>query len=168
MLTPMNEDIARTCLVTDPRVKSFTMLSRHPGVAARPIIIDLSRRHSPHATLDDSELTGRCPSGIRCDFFQGVNPPAWGTTAGMDFTGRVVIITGAARGLGRASAARFYEQGASVAVNARDQVRAVSQELGNVQAFFDSPNYFGRRFHPGLQEVVAQANARSSSSSPWF
>ena len=42
----------------------------------------------------------------------------------MDFTGRVVIITGAARGLGRASAARFYERGASVAVNARDQVRA--------------------------------------------
>ena len=42
----------------------------------------------------------------------------------MDFTGRVVIITGAARGLGRACAARFHEQGASVAVNVRDQARA--------------------------------------------
>jgi NAD(P)-dependent dehydrogenase (short-subunit alcohol dehydrogenase family) len=42
----------------------------------------------------------------------------------MDFTGRVVIITGAARGLGRAAAERFYELGASVAVNVRDPARA--------------------------------------------
>src|SRR4051812_5795456 len=41
-----------------------------------------------------------------------------------DFTGRVVIITGAARGLGRAAAARFYERGASVAINVRDAARA--------------------------------------------
>ena len=41
-----------------------------------------------------------------------------------DFTGRVVIITGAARGLGRAAATRFYERGASVAVNVRDAARA--------------------------------------------
>ena len=41
-----------------------------------------------------------------------------------DFTGRVVIITGAARGLGRAVAMRFYERGASVAVNVRDNARA--------------------------------------------
>src|SRR2546427_3979286 len=81
MLTAMNEDIARTCFVTDPRVKSFTTLSRHPGVAARPIIIDLPGRHSPRAPLDESELTEWCPSGIRCDFFRGVNPPAWGATA---------------------------------------------------------------------------------------
>ena len=42
----------------------------------------------------------------------------------MDFTGRVVIITGAARGLGRAAAVRFTELGASVAVNVRDSARA--------------------------------------------
>lgn len=43
----------------------------------------------------------------------------------MDFTGRVAIITGASRGLGRAAAARLHELGASVAVNARDEIRAI-------------------------------------------
>ena len=50
-----------------------------------------------------------------------------------DFTGRVVIITGAARGLGRAVAMRFYERGASVAVNVRDAERAdaLARSLGD-------------------------------------
>jgi 3-oxoacyl-ACP reductase-like protein len=43
-----------------------------------------------------------------------------------DFAGRVAIVTGAARGLGRAAAARLYERGASVAVNVRDGERAVT------------------------------------------
>ena len=49
-----------------------------------------------------------------------------------DFEGRVAIITGAARGLGRAAAARLYERGASVAVNVRDPERAeaVAKEIG--------------------------------------
>jgi len=49
-----------------------------------------------------------------------------------DFEGRVAIITGAARGLGRAAAERLHERGASVAVNVRDRVRAESlaQSLG--------------------------------------
>ena len=38
-----------------------------------------------------------------------------------DFAGRVAIITGAARGLGRAAAVRLHERGASVAVNVRSQ-----------------------------------------------
>jgi NAD(P)-dependent dehydrogenase (short-subunit alcohol dehydrogenase family) len=47
-----------------------------------------------------------------------------------DFAGRVAVITGAARGLGRAAAERFYERGASVVVNVRDAARA--DELATV------------------------------------
>jgi 3-oxoacyl-[acyl-carrier protein] reductase len=43
-----------------------------------------------------------------------------------DFAGRVAIVTGAARGLGRAAAERLYERGAAVAVNVRDRARAES------------------------------------------
>src|SRR5205807_8901071 len=50
-----------------------------------------------------------------------------------DFTGRVAIVTGAARGLGRAAAERLHERGASVAINIRDRERAESlaQSLGD-------------------------------------
>ena len=50
-----------------------------------------------------------------------------------DFAGRVAIVTGAARGLGFAAAARLLERGASVAVNVRDAARAerVGRELGD-------------------------------------
>src|SRR6266568_6559870 len=41
-----------------------------------------------------------------------------------DFTGRVAIVTGAWRGLGRAAAERLHERGASVAINVRDRERA--------------------------------------------
>ncbi len=41
-----------------------------------------------------------------------------------DFIGRVALVTGAARGLGRAAAERLYELGASVAINVRDRARA--------------------------------------------
>jgi NAD(P)-dependent dehydrogenase (short-subunit alcohol dehydrogenase family) len=41
-----------------------------------------------------------------------------------DFEGRVALVTGAARGLGRAAAVRLHERGAAVAVHARDAERA--------------------------------------------
>jgi NAD(P)-dependent dehydrogenase (short-subunit alcohol dehydrogenase family) len=41
-----------------------------------------------------------------------------------DFEGRVVLVTGGARGLGHAAAVRFLERGASVAIHVRDQARA--------------------------------------------
>src|ERR1700736_4890295 len=47
-----------------------------------------------------------------------------GQPSGQDFSGRVVIVTGAWRGLGRAAAERFHERGAAVAVNVRDRTRA--------------------------------------------
>src|ERR1700747_3829687 len=49
-----------------------------------------------------------------------------------DFAGRVAIVTGAWRGLGRAAAARLHERGAAVAVNVRDRERAEAlvKEIG--------------------------------------
>jgi 3-oxoacyl-[acyl-carrier protein] reductase len=50
-----------------------------------------------------------------------------------DFAGRVAIVTGASRGLGRAAAARLHERGAAVAVHVRDLARAeaLARELGD-------------------------------------
>ncbi|HTI63540.1 MAG TPA: SDR family NAD(P)-dependent oxidoreductase [Gemmatimonadaceae bacterium] len=49
-----------------------------------------------------------------------------------DFTDRVAIVTGAARGLGHAAVARLLERGARVAVNVRDRGRAeaVAESFG--------------------------------------
>ncbi len=50
-----------------------------------------------------------------------------------DFAGRVVLLTGASRGLGRATAERFLERGARVAVHVRTQERAdtLAHQLGD-------------------------------------
>ena len=53
-------------------------------------------------------------------------------TIPQDFAGRVALVTGASRGLGRAAAARLLERGASVAINVRneDRAEATARELG--------------------------------------
>ena len=53
--------------------------------------------------------------------------------SGMDFSGKVVLITGGASGIGRASASLFAAQGAAVAISDinEDKTREVARELGN-------------------------------------
>jgi len=54
------------------------------------------------------------------------------TDPSKDFSGRVALITGGARGLGLAAAVRLIERGAKVALNVRDTARAtaVSDKIG--------------------------------------
>jgi len=56
----------------------------------------------------------------------------YATMENADFAGRVAVITGAWRGLGRAAVARLHERGASVAVNVRESERAeaLANEIG--------------------------------------
>ncbi len=75
-----------------------------------------------------------------------------------DFVGRVALVTGASRGLGRAAALRLLERGASVAVNVRDAARAdtLAADLGD-RAFAAPGDIVG----PGVPEdVVARVLAR--------
>src|SRR6478609_3058385 len=50
----------------------------------------------------------------------------------VDLSGRVALITGAARGLGRAASIRLHDRGATVAINIRDAARAeaFANEIG--------------------------------------
>jgi NAD(P)-dependent dehydrogenase (short-subunit alcohol dehydrogenase family) len=53
--------------------------------------------------------------------------------SGMDFSGKSVLITGGASGIGRASASLFAAQGAAVAISDinEDKTREAARELGN-------------------------------------
>ena len=55
------------------------------------------------------------------------------TMVPQDFAGRVALVTGASRGLGRAAAERLLARGGSVAINVRDAARAeaIASELGD-------------------------------------
>lgn len=70
-----------------------------------------------------------------------------------DFVGRVAIVTGAARGLGRAAAVRLHERGASVAVNVRGEERAreVAREIGDTVLAVP-----GDVAGPGIPEAIVQ------------
>ncbi|MGE5178541.1 MAG: SDR family NAD(P)-dependent oxidoreductase [Bacteroidota bacterium] len=72
---------------------------------------------------------------------------------GRDFDGRVALITGAARGLGRAAVERLIARGASVAVNIRDPKRAdaLARELGD--RAFAAP---GDVADPGAPEAITK------------
>jgi 3-oxoacyl-[acyl-carrier protein] reductase len=53
------------------------------------------------------------------------------STGGIDFTGRIAIVTGAARGIGKDIAAALIERGAQVAlVDIQDEVMATAADLG--------------------------------------
>ena len=63
-----------------------------------------------------------------------------------DFAGRVAIVTGAARGLGRAAAERLHERGALVAVNVRNASRVSFEDWAFVVA--------GDIAQPGVPEEI--------------
>lgn len=73
--------------------------------------------------------------------------------APQDFGGRVALITGAFRGLGKAAAARLLERGCAVAVNVRDAARAeaVVRELGG-----RSVAVAGDVAEPGMPESLVE------------
>lgn len=75
-----------------------------------------------------------------------------------DFTGKVALITGAARGLGRATAVRLLERGASVAVNVRGAERAeeVARQLG--EGAFAAPGDVADS--ASVQEIVQRTLGR--------
>ena len=62
----------------------------------------------------------------------GTLPPVAMADPSQDFANRVAILTGAARGLGRAAAERLHARGASVAIVVRDAARGerVAREIG--------------------------------------
>ena len=72
-------------------------------------------------------LAGRGPSGF------GANSTAEEVTAGLDLSGKTILITGAAAGLGRESARVLAARGAHIIATARTQERA-AEALGKIGA----------------------------------
>lgn len=77
----------------------------------------------------------------------------------MDFTGKNVLITGGARGIGRATAIAFAEKGARVAVNFRNDSQAAGQTIEKMRG----EGHFAVRAdisHPSAVERMVDAVAK--------
>ena len=84
----------------------------------------------------------------------------------LDFTGKIVLITGGGNGIGAACARRFAEAGARVAVIDRDSdaARGVAAEIGNGASGYQLDVSDGEAFARLTADIAA---ARRAASTYW-